>query len=248
VDTDELEARLERGKRPVLFYVIPDFQNPTGTVLSSRKRRCIADLARKYGFWIIEDVPYRPLRYRGEDLPSLFELAPDRVLHMSSYSKQISPGLRVGYVVAPEPLEDRLAKVAEDTYINASYLNQAIVAEFILRGWLEPQIERLKALYKPRLDAILGALEERMAPFGAWRKPDGGFFVGVTLNSAVSTDDLLSEACGANLALTDGRSFFANRGNGDGFVRLPFCALTPGEIEEGVGRLANVVQQLAQRS
>jgi DNA-binding transcriptional MocR family regulator len=244
VDVDAVEARLQGGEQPVLFYLIPDFQNPSGTVLTEERRRRIADLAREHGFWIIEDVPYRRLRYRGEDVPSLFEMAPDRVLHMSSYSKLISPGLRVGYVIVPDPLVEDLAKMAEHTYINASYLNQAIVAEFIERGWLEPQIEALKELYEPRLYATLNALDEHMSDLAAWRGPDGGFFVGVTLNGRVDTDQLLHQAHRANLALTDGRTFFANSTNGESFVRLPFCALTPGEVRDGVGRLATAVRSL----
>jgi len=245
VDVAAVAAQLEGGERPVLFYLIPDFQNPSGTLLSLRKRRSIVELARTYDFWIIEDVPYRRLRYRGEDIPSLFDLGPDRVLQMSSYSKLISPGLRVGYVIAPEPLVDRLAKMAEDTYISASYLNQAIVAEFITRGWLEPQIEELKGLYEPRLYTTLSALADYMGEGATWRQPEGGFFVGVTLNGSVDTDELLREAERANLALTDGRGFFVNGVNGKNFVRLPFCALTPQEIREGVGRLARVVDSIA---
>ena len=240
-DVDDIQVRLRNGERPALFYLIPDFQNPSGTVLSLEKRHRIVDLARKYGFWIIEDVPYRKLRYRGEGLPTLFDLAPEHVLQMSSYSKLISPGLRVGYVVTPEPLAQELAKMAEDTYINPSYLNQAIVFEFVRRGWLEPHIAELKALYAPRLDAMLGALDTYMADLAAWRRPDGGFFVGMTLRGNIQTEELLSRAREANLALTDGRGFFAN-GGGDDFVRLPFCALTPDEIEEGVARLARVVR------
>jgi DNA-binding transcriptional MocR family regulator len=244
VDVDAVHARLQGGERPVLFYLIPDFQNPSGTVLSEERRRRLADLSREYRFWIIEDVPYRRLRYRGQDLPSLFEMAPDRVLQMSSYSKLISPGLRVGYVIVPLLLMDDLAKMAEDTYINASYLNQAIIAEFIERGWLGPQIEALKALYEPRLYATLDALDDHMADLADWHRPNGGFFVGVTLNGRVDTDELLNQAGRVNLALTDGRSFFADSANGDSFVRLPFCALTPDEIREGVGRLAAVVRSL----
>jgi DNA-binding transcriptional MocR family regulator len=165
---------------------------------------------------------------------------------MSSYSKLISPGLRVGYVIVPDPLVEGLAQMAEHTYINASYLNQAIVAEFIERGWLEPQIETLKELYEPRLYATLHALDDHMADLAVWSRPDGGFFVGVTLNDRVDTDELLHEAGRANLALTDGRSFFANSTRGDNFVRLPFCALTPAEIREGVGRLAKAVRGLRQ--
>jgi 2-aminoadipate transaminase len=242
-DVEALADRLRGGERPVMFYVIPDFQNPSGTVLSRTKRERIAGLARQYSFWVIEDVPYRKLRYRGEELPSLFQLAPDRVLLMSSYSKLISPGLRVGYVIAPEFLVGPLARMAEDTYVNASYLNQAIVYEFIRRGWLEPQIERLKALYEPRLDALLNALQAHLADLATWHKPDGGFFVGMTLNADVEAQTLLEQGHAAGLALTDGRGFFPN-GGGDNFIRLPFCALTPEEIAEGVARLAAVVRAL----
>jgi DNA-binding transcriptional MocR family regulator len=240
-DVEALEARLRGGERPALFYLIPDFQNPCGTLLSQEKRQRIGDLAREYGFWIIEDVPYRKLRYRGQESPTVFSLAPDRVIQMSSFSKLISPGLRVGYVVAPEPLAGRLAKMAGDTYVNASYLNQAIVFEFIRRGWLEPQIADLKRLYAPRLDALLGALEVHMADLATWHRPDGGFFVGMTLKVDVQADDLVRRAGKADLLLTDGRGFFSN-GGGDRFVRLPFCALTPQEIETGIARLAKVVQ------
>ena len=242
-DVDAVETRLRNGDRPVLFYLIPDFQNPSGTVLSLEKRRRIVGLAREYGFWIIEDAPYRRLRYRGGELPTLFDLAPERVLHMSSYSKLISPGLRVGYVVTPESLSPGLAKMAEDTYINPSYFNQAIVSEFIHRGWLEPHIAELKALYEPRLDAMLGALDADLADMATWRRPDGGFFVGMTLNAGVCAEDLLKRAREVNLLLTDGRGFFAN-GGGDNFVRLPFCALTPNEIKVGITRLADVVRAL----
>ena len=240
-DMDAVKTRLRNGERPALFYLIPDFQNPSGTVLSREKRQRVVDLARKYNFWIIEDVPYRKLRYRGKDLPALFDLAPERVLFMSSYSKLISPGLRVGYVVTPEPLAPRLAKMAEDTYINPSYFNQAIVFEFIHRGWLEPHIARLKALYQPRLDAMLKALDTHMADLATWQRPDGGFFVGMTLNADVRAKELLQEGRRANLMLTDGRGFFAS-GRGDNFVRLPFCALTPEEIETAISRLARLIR------
>jgi len=246
-DTNAVEARLKNGERPILFYIIPDFQNPSGTVLSLKKRQRLAELAREYDFWIVEDVPYRRLRYRGEELPTLLSLAPDRVIQMSSYSKLISPGLRVGYGVIPEQLGDRVAKMAADTYINASYLNQAMVAEFIQRGWLEPQIAKLKSLYEPRLDSTLEALDTHMADLSTWRRPDGGFFVGMTLNGEIQAEVLLTQARKASLALTDGRGFFVD-GRGDNFVRLPFCALTPDEIEVGITRLARVVRTLLDSS
>lgn len=240
VNVDLVEASLKRGDRPVIFYIISDFQNPSGTVLSLEKRQRIAKLAREYEFWIIEDSPYRKLRYRGQSIPSIFELAPDRVFKMSSFSKLICPGLRVGYVIAPDSMADPIACWAEDSYINSSYLNQAIVYDYQQRGWLESQIQSLKDLYRPRLDAMLNALDQHMMSIATWNKPEGGFFIGVTLNANLKADDLLKRAKEANLQLSDGRNFSTN-GSGDRFVRLPFCALTPEEINEGVARLAQVI-------
>jgi 2-aminoadipate transaminase len=165
------------------------------------------------------------------------------VIQMSSYSKLISPGLRVGYAVVPKSLATKMAKMAEDTYISPSYLNQAMVAEFIQRGWFEPNLARLKALYEPRLDAMLGALATHFADVADWSEPDGGFYVSMTLDADVRAEELLSRAQEANLVLTDGRSFFAG-GGGDNFVRLPFCALTPDDIEAGMARLVEVVKGL----
>lgn len=242
-DMDALTQRLAQ-ETPVLFYVVPTFQNPSGSVMSLEKRQQLAALARQHGFWIIEDDPYRRLRYRGEDLPSLYSLAPDRVLTMSSYSKLLSPGLRVGLCVGDQEIMIRLTKMAEDTYINPSYFNQAIVYDYIQRDWMEPNIERLKALYLPRLDTMLEALDAHISELASWQRPDGGFFIGMTLNFDVNADELLAQAKATNLILSDGRGFFAN-GGGDDFVRLPFCALTRPEIQAGIARLAQVLRMLA---
>lgn len=243
LDMDALARRLENEK-PGLFYVVPNFQNPSGSVMSLPKRERLVELACQHRFWIIEDDPYRRLRYRGEDLPSLYSLAPDRVLAMSSYSKLLSPGLRVGLCVGVKEIMNPLTKMAEDTYINPSYFNQAIVYDYIRRGWMEPNVERLKALYRPRLDTMLAALDAEMDDLATWTRPDGGFFIGLTLNFPVGADTLLARAKEHGLVLSDGRGFFANRG-GDNFVRLPFCALTRTEIEEGIARLAQVARALA---
>jgi 2-aminoadipate transaminase len=242
-DVDFMVDRLKSGERPVLFYIIPDFQNPSGTVMSLEKRQRMAGLAAQYGFYYVEDSPYRKLRYHGAELPTLFDLAPERVMQMSSYSKLIAPGLRVGYVVAAPELASGLLKFSEDTYINASYFNQAIVHEFIQRGWLDENIATLKRLYAPRLEATLDALAEFMAGQATWAPVEGGFFVGLTLKKPVGAADLLARASAAGLLLTDGRGFFTNF-TGDRFVRLPFCALTPEEIAAGVARLAVVVKDL----
>ncbi len=247
INVDLLEKRLRQGEKPALLYLIPDFQNPTGTVISLEKRKKIVDLAEFYGFWIIEDVPYRILRYRGSDIPSMFDLAPQRVIQMSSYSKQIGPGLRVGYVILPTSLACGFLNLVEEAYICPTYLTQAMVYEFINQGWLDENIKKLKELYPPRLDALLTSLDEKMSDLATWFKPDGGFFVGLNVKGQISQAELLKQARAAGLILTDGRLFYPDS-SGENFIRLPFCALTPDEIREGVGRLASVVRGLTQYS
>ena len=243
-DIAALEAALALH-RPKFFYVIPDFQNPSGATASLEKRQRLVALAREHDFWLLEDAPYRPLRYRGEQLPSLFELDADRVLHMSSFTKQISPGVRVGYLIGDPAVISTLAKVAEDSYITPNLVGEGIVYEFIRRGWLDEQLDALRALYLPRLEAI-GAALERYLPDADWIKPDGGFFLSVTLPEGVTNEALRQAARDRGLVLSDGRGFFPNPADGERFVRLPFCAMSEDELAEGVRRLAESVHALTE--
>jgi DNA-binding transcriptional MocR family regulator len=243
-DLGALERLLAR-ERPALFYSIPDFQNPSGATCSGEKRRRIAALAERHGFVLLEDAPYRMLRYRGTDEPTLRALAPARTLHMSSFTKLLAPGVRMGFVVGPAALIGKLAKAAEDTYISPGYLAEAITYEWCRRGGLEPQLARLKALYAPRLDACLAAVDRHM-PTARTTRPDGGFFLSVTLPEGVATRALRERAQHHQLNLADGEAFFPE-GGGERFLRLPYCALTPAEIDEGVGRLARAMAELGRR-
>ena len=159
ISIERLEAAIAK-QVPAFLYLVPDFQNPAGVTLSLAKRRAIVELANRHGFWVIEDVPYRKLRYRGESLPLLREIDPSRIITMSSFSKLLSPGIRVGYMVAPAALVEAVTKLGEDTYLSPVLPTQAAVAEFIQRGWLEPNIERLKQLYRPRWEAMIGATRQ----------------------------------------------------------------------------------------
>ncbi len=242
-DIDALESALLRHT-PKFFYMIPDFQNPAGTTCSGKKRQRIVELAEQYNFLLVEDAPYRQLRYRGFEEPALFKLAPQRVLHMSSFSKLIGPGPRIGFMIGQAELLAKLAKVAEDTYITPNYLAQGITYEWCRRGFLTPQIEKLKQLYTPRLDACLNAIDEHLPGARAIR-PDGGFFISATLPKGVQTTAVRESAKKYSLNLADGLAFFPN-GGGERFLRLPFCALTPGEIQEGIHRLAKAVEDVKQ--
>lgn len=239
VDLDRLGEELLKGA-PALMYVIADFQNPVGVTTSLEKRQRLVALAQEHDFWIVEDAPYRQLRYWGEDVPTLRSLAPERVLHLSSFSKVLSPGLRLGYVVGPgEPIA-ALNQWARNWYIGPVLPTQGMVYEYCRRGLLEPNIEHLKAVYRPRLEATLTALEKHI-PQATWTRPEGGFFVSGTLPEGSDIAAMVQRAHTVGLRITDGRSFFPNADDGVRFLRLPFCSLTPDEIEEGVSRLARLL-------
>jgi 2-aminoadipate transaminase len=244
VSVERLEAALRR-EVPAFLYLVPDFQNPAGATLSLQKRRRVIELASEYGFFVIEDVPYRKLRYRGEDPPLLRDIEPSRVITLSSFSKLLSPGIRVGFMIAPSELIGGVTKLGEDTYLSPVLPTQAAVAEYLRRGLLEPNIERLKDLYRPRWQAMADAVRREL-PAAQTYIPDGGFFVSMMLPDDANTDDLVGRAMERGLVLTPGAAFFADPDDGevtpgDRFVRLPFCAVTPEQIEEGVRRLASLL-------
>ncbi len=239
VDLAAMERALQAGP-PALFYTVSDFQNPMGVTTSLAKRQQIAVWAEQYGFWVVEDAPYRRLRYWGEEVPTLYSLAPERVFHLSSFSKTLAPGLRLGYAVATREAIAELAAFAVDTYIGPVLPSQGIVYEYIRAGLLEPNIEGLKALYGPRLQATYQALERYM-PQATWSHPEGGFFVGVTLPEGADMADLLPKAAEVGVKLSDGRGFYPNPADGNRFLRIPFCSVSPEEIFAGIECLAKIL-------
>jgi 2-aminoadipate transaminase len=244
ISIERLERALAR-EVPALLYLVPDFQNPAGATLSLEKRRRVVELASEHEFFVIEDVPYRKLRYRGEDLPMLREVDPSRVITMSSFSKLLSPGIRVGYMISDAELVGAVTRLGEDTYLSPVLPSQAAVAGYLGRGLLGPNVEKLKELYRPRWRAMTEAVREQLPEARAFI-PDGGFFVSVMLPESANTENLLGRAKENGLVLTPGSSFFADSDDGtqtpgDRFVRLPFCAVTPEQIAEGVRRLASLL-------
>ncbi len=246
IDLKALEQAIAR-QTPVFLYVIPDFQNPAGVTTTAEKRQALVELAERYHFWLVEDVPYRTLRYSGTSLPLLRDLRPERVLTLSSYSKLISPALRVGYLVGPADIVKALTKLAEETILAPVLPTQAAVVEFYKRGYFATNLEQLKQLYAPRLQAIIAALKQYL-PNVPLAEPEGGFFVSITLPEQSNSTNLLPRAQEIGLTLSNGHDFFADpldesediASLGARFVRLPFCALTPAQIEEGVRRLATL--------
>ncbi len=239
LDLGKLEDDLKNGRNIRLFYVIPDFQNPSGRVMTLEERKELIALSQTYQFTIIEDAPYRKLRYSGEDVISLFDLSPQGVIQLSSFSKLISPGLRVGYAVLPQNLIKVINEYASDTYINPSYLNHAIVYRFIANGYMQDHLAFLKALYAGRLQTMLSALQQQLSGRCTWTQPEGGFFVGLWVDDAMRENIYSKNAEEFGLKLSDGRGFFVT--GGENFIRLPFCALQTDEIQDGIQRLSKML-------
>lgn len=221
---------------PAFFYTIPTFQNPTGRTLSPDRRERLAALARA-GMLVLEDDPYGLVRFEGEAQPTVFELAGgENVVYSSSFSKTIAPGLRVGYLVLPAGLAGEVEALAAAAYITPALLSQATVHEFLRRGNLEPNLERVCGLLRARRDAMVAGLEQHL-PEAAWTVPEGGYFLWLELPPGVQTADLRAEG----VTLVPGADFFAGAG-GQNALRLAFSYVSPTENEEGVRRLASAVR------
>ena len=249
---DGLEAMLEQ-RRPKFMYLIPNFQNPTGVTMSLARRQQVLDMAERYGVAILEDNPYGPLRFEGQDVPSLLQLSCARskensssylkgnVIYMSTFSKLLCPGFRLAWVVCPPEIAQQLVMAKQGADLHSNSLVQTISYEFMRRGWLEPQIQRIRDTYKLRRDAMYAALAEYL-PDVHHTHPQGGLFLWLTLPEGINTVELLKEAAQYNVAFVPGSPFFVE-GSGSNTLRLSFASIPPETIYEGIRRLAVVVKK-----
>jgi DNA-binding transcriptional MocR family regulator len=230
LDLAGLEDAIRSGPRPAFLYTIPTFQNPSGRTLTAERRHRLLELAREHDLLVLEDDPYGLVRFEGEALPTIFELdGGQRVAYSSSFSKTIAPGLRVGYFVLPTALEEELEALAVSTYITPALLGQATVFEFLRRGNLEPNLERIRPLLRARRDAMLEALDEHL-PSAHWSRPEGGYFIWLELERDV--EDV------PGVSFVKGTDF----GGAANTARLAFSFVSPEEIREGVQRLAALAE------
>jgi len=237
LDLDALSAALDAGPRAAFVYTIPTFQNPSGRTLGLDRRRALVELVRERSVTLLEDDPYRLVRFDGEPLPTLHELAGgEGVVHASSFSKTVAPGLRVGYAVLPPELVGAVEAVAVAAYITPVLLGQATVWELIRRGGFFPNVQRVRALLGARRDAMLAALERELPAGAAWSRPEGGYFVWAELG--VDTEELAARAAGVGVAFVKGSDFFPRARSGTTAARLAYSFVSPDEIVEGVAKLA----------
>jgi 2-aminoadipate transaminase len=240
IDLDALAAELGRGPRPAFLYVIPTFQNPSGRTLGAEGRRRLVELAVEHELLVLEDDPYGLVRFEGTAPPTLHELeGGERVIYSSSFSKIVAPGVRVGYLVLPEPLAHRVEALATSTYITPSLLSQATVYEFLRRGALERNLQLVRSLLKARRDALLQALDEHLEGSGArWSRPEGGYFLWLELPEGADAVTLLAAAERQGVSFVPGPDFFPRGGGGRSAARLAFSFASPGQLGEAVSRLA----------
>jgi DNA-binding transcriptional MocR family regulator len=243
IDLDALESELRVGRKPAFLYVIPTFQNPTGRSLGVDGRRRLVELAGEHDLLVFEDDPYGLVRYEGVAPPTLMELeGGERVIHSSSFSKIVAPGVRVGYLVLPEALAARVEAHATSTYITPALLSQATVFEFLRRGRLDANLELVRSLLKARRDAMLDALDEHLTGSGAhWNRPEGGYFLWLDLPDGVDAVELLAAAEAAGVTFVPGPDFFPRGGGGRSAARLAFSFASPAQIADAVGRLASAL-------
>jgi 2-aminoadipate transaminase len=245
VDVLEAElARLDReGRTPKFIYVVPSFQNPTGVTLALERRRALVRLAAERELLVLEDNPYGLLRYEGEPLPTLHSLAGGEfVIYLGTFSKILSPGLRLGWAVAPHPVLEKLNLGKQAADLCSSPLSQHFVmAYFADRDW-RAYVRSLIDVYRRRRDTMLEALAEHLPPEATWTRPGGGLFVWATLPDYIDTTDLLARALRENVAFVPGRAAYLD-GRGGSEMRLNFSGVGEDAIREGVRRIGEVVRE-----
>ena len=230
------------GKQVKFLYMIPDFQNPSGESLSLEERQMLVELAQKYDFLIVEDSPYRELRYEGEHIPTMYSLAPDRVIHLGSFSKIFAPGFRLGWAIAHPEILDKIYVCKQSLDLCPPIFDQYVAAEFLSSGRLDANLEKSIALYKRNRDLLLSLLGQHMPEGVTWTHPEGGLFLFLTMPEGFDAVKFYDTALDAGVAYVAGE-FFHPDGSGKNTMRMNFSFMTPERIAEGVKLLASLLKE-----
>jgi len=232
------------GLKVKFCYVIPDFQNPSGETMTLPEREALVALARERDFLIVEDSPYRELRYSGEPVPTIYSLAPERTLHLGSFSKIFAPGFRLGWILGPTELLDQIYVCKQSLDLCPPIFDQYIAAEFMGSGALDANLAKSIALYRAKRDKMLSLLEKYMPAGVTWTHPEGGLFLFLTLPEGFDTVALYDRALSAGVAYVAG-SFFYVDGSHRNTMRLNFSFLDASRMEAGIRLLAEVIREAA---
>ena len=242
---EEVLARLDReGRRPKFVYSVPSFQNPAGVTMSLERRRRLVELARQRELLVVEDNPYGLLRFGGEPLPPLYQLdGGDFVIYVGTFSKVLSPGIRLGWAVAPPPVMEKIVLGKQASDLCTSTLTQHFVREYFAEGRWREYVADLVEIYRGRRDTMLAALREHFPAQATWTEPQGGLFIWATLPEYIDTGDLLAKALREDVAFVPGQAAFVDEGRGRSSMRLNFSGVGEDEIREGVRRIGKAVAE-----
>ena len=237
-----LEQVAAEGKEVKFLYMIPDFQNPSGESLTIEERRMLVELARKYDFLIVEDSPYRELRYEGSHIPTMYSLDPDRVVHLGSFSKIFAPGFRLGWAIAHPEILDKIYVCKQSLDLCPPIFDQYVAAEFLSSGKLDENLSKSVALYKSKRDLLLSLLKEYMPEGVRWTHPEGGLFLFLTMPEGFDAVRFYDKALDAGVAYVAGE-FFHPDGSDKNTMRLNFSFMSPERIAEGIKLLASLLKE-----
>jgi 2-aminoadipate transaminase len=249
---DELEAALRAG--PKFIYVLPNFQNPSGSTLTLERRLKLVELADKYGVPIVEDDPYGQLRYSGDHLPSVVSLDSEyrgpnggcysgNVIYLSTFSKLLAPGIRLAWMIAPPEVIRKLVMAKQAADLHTATFNQYVAYEVAKGGFLDEHIKVIRATYKERRDVMLETMDELWPSQAQWTRPDGGMFLWGILPAGMDSAEVLKEAIARKVAFVPGGPFHPN-GGGENTMRINFSYSSPETIREGITRLGFLLKEL----
>ncbi len=229
---------------PVKFvYTIPTFQNPSGKTIGLQRREQIAEIILKYDVLLIEDDPYSALRYKGEELPTIKSMAPDNVIYASTFSKIFAPGLRIGFIVAPEKLGRWLVLIKQGVDLNTCTFTQALATEYLTGGYVSGQVKKIINIYHPKLETMLKAVDDNFPKDFKWSKPEGGMFVWGEGPEGMDMEKVYKRAIEKGVGFVPGKFFYPNPDDGIETIRLNFTNVTEEQIKQAIKILASVVKE-----
>jgi 2-aminoadipate transaminase len=237
---DEIPRRLAEGYEPRLLYVLPNFHNPAGTTMPLDRRQRLVDIAREHDLILIEDDPYGELRFEGEEITPLYVLAPERTVYLSTFSKTLAPGFRIGWVAAPKPILQKFVQAKQGSDLHTATFSQMVLADVGKRGLIRTHVPRIREVYRERRDAMLAALAEHWPDGSSWTRPRGGLFLWARVPAGLKTAELLPQAVERKVAYVPGMAFYPGEQGGFDAMRLNFSNAGVPEIREGIRRLGEV--------
>ena len=236
----EILKAQKAGERIKFLYMIPDFQNPSGESLSLEERKMLVELAQKYDFLIVEDSPYREIRYEGEHIPTMYSLDQDRVIHLGSFSKIFAPGFRLGWAIAHPEILDKIYVCKQSLDLCPPIFDQYLAAEFLSSGRLDENLAKSVTLYKGKRDLLLSLLEKYMPDGVSWTHPEGGLFLFLTMPEGFDAVKFYDRSLAAGVAYVAGEFFHPDR-SGKNTMRLNFSFMSEEKMREGVRLLAELL-------